>query len=90
MKKAELQNKYRQQRAHDIATLKYGHINITKANQDKYNGSGVTITIKNINQDNNVIVEEVMIIDGLSDDTIACIQADIKRTYDLRLELNKI
>lgn len=47
--------------------------------------SGVTITINNINKTNSTIVEEVMIADGLSPETIAAIKADIKRSYKLTM-----
>jgi len=57
--------------------------NIDKCGQDRYMGSAVTITIRNINKDKNIVVEEVAISDGLSPETIAAIKADIKRSYDL-------
>ena len=57
--------------------------NVSKCGTDRYMGSAVTITIRNINKDKNVVVEEVCISDGLSAETIAAIKADLKRSYDL-------
>jgi hypothetical protein len=60
-----------------LFNLMTAHTYIEKANKNKYMGSGVTITIKNINQTNDIICEEFMIKDGLSDATIKAIQDDI-------------
>jgi len=77
-----------QAKAHDIGTLANANREIAKANTDKYMASGVIVTVQNLS--GAVIVEPFMISDGLSAETIAAIRADIKRTYNLRLALNKL
>lgn len=61
--------------------------NIGKCSKEKYTGSGITITIKNINKENFVICDEFFITDGLSKDTIDSIKRDIKDTYNLKMSL---
>lgn len=77
-------------KAYDIGTLSRAYKSVDKASDKYYMGSGVTIAIKNTNAVNNTIVEEVLIVDGLSKETIDAIKRDIKRTYDLRLSFNRI
>lgn len=60
---------------------------IDKCSQSNYIGSGIVLTIKNINKENFVICDDFMIIDGLSDETIQAIKKDIKRSYDLKMAL---
>jgi len=79
----KLQNELRVLKASAQYARAEAYRNIDKAGQDRYMASAVTITIKNINSDKNIIVEEVAISDGLSPATIAAIKADIKRSYDL-------
>ena len=57
--------------------------NIEKCGIDRYTGSAVTITIRNLNVDINNVVEEVCINDGLSPETIQAIQQDLRRSYAL-------
>jgi hypothetical protein len=80
-----LKNKLRVLGASQLMTVCNAYKQVDKCGQDRYMASAVTITIKNINVNNNVIVEEVAIGDGLSPDTIAAIKADIKRGYDLMM-----
>jgi len=75
-------------KASDILTLAKAYKDIKKADKQRYMASGVIITIQNLS--GTVIVESVMISDGLSDATISALQADIKATYDFRLLMNKI
>lgn len=77
-----------QYKAHDIGTLSAAYREIAKANTDKYMASGVIITVQNLS--GATIVEPFMVQDGLSADTIAALQADIKRSYDLRISLAKL
>jgi hypothetical protein len=49
--------------------------------------SGVIVTIQNLSGE--TIVGPFMVQDGLSAETIAAIQADIKATYDHRLAIHK-
>lgn len=79
-----LKNELRVLKASELFTICEAYRNINKCGQDRYMASGVTITLKNINQDKNTIVEEVCIADGLSLATITAIKQDIKRSYDLK------
>lgn len=63
--------------ASSLHRLVQAYTDIRKTTKDRYMGSGILITIKNINQSNDTICEEFMIKDGLSDDTIKAIQNDI-------------
>lgn len=89
-KKFRLAHQLRVCKAGDISTLAIAYKHMDKTSSDRYMASGVTITIKNINANDEVIVEEVLISDGLSKETIEAIKADIKRSYDMRLSLNKL
>lgn len=75
-------------KAHDILTLSKAFKDVSKCNSDKYMASGVIITIRDLS--GKEVVESFMISDGLSEDSIAALKADIKRTYDLRVSLNKL
>jgi len=77
-------------KANDITVLANAFKNIDKTSSNRYMASGVTITINNINKEGFNIVEEFMIVDGLSQETINAIKNDIKRSYDLRLQFAKI
>jgi len=90
MNKRELENELRKTRACDISALSQAYNNIEKCTNKNYMGSAVTLTIKNINLDNNIIIKEFSISDGLSEETIGAIKKDIKRTYELRVSLNNI
>jgi len=86
--KKQLKRKIEILEANSIHALTDAFQDIEKCGESKYFGSGVTITIKNINKDNPIICNEFLIIDGLSEDTIKAIKADIKRTYDLKVSLS--
>ena len=75
-------------KAMDIMNLVNAYRNVAKTGKDKYMASGVIVTITNLNGVN--IVDPVMIADGLSAETIAALQADIKAHHDYRLSMNKI
>lgn len=78
-------NELRVLKASRLSVYCAAYRNLDKCGQDRYMASGVTITIKNINKTDNTIVEEVIIADGLSPETIAAIKADIKRSYELTM-----
>lgn len=77
-----------QTKAQDIGRLSHSHKIVGTLTTDKYMASGLIVTIKDLN--GNVVMDETLIADGLSPDTIASIRADIKRTYDLRLAHNTL
>jgi hypothetical protein len=75
-------------RASCLFNLTTAYTYIQKATRDRYMGSGVTITVKNINQNDDIICEEFMIKDGLSDATIKAIQDDIIYSFKNDIGLN--
>lgn len=77
----KLKHENRIRKAGDIGTLALAYKNIEKASAEDYMGSGIILSISNINFDRSVIVQDVLITDGLSPDTIAAIARDIKRSY---------
>lgn len=79
----KLENELVQNKAHDIFTLKLAHENVAKCTTKRFMASGVIIRIQALNGSD--LAESFLIQDGLSDETIAAIQADIMRTYELRL-----
>lgn len=85
--KKELKRDLQVKEADNFFRLATAYEKIDKCGQKNYTGSGVTMTIQNINKENFVVCEEFLILDGLSDETISAIKADIKRTYDLKTAL---
>jgi len=63
------------------------HRNIKNASTDKLMGSGCLLEISGIG--GKLLIEPIMISDGLSPETIAAIQKDIKRSLELK-NLHKI
>lgn len=78
-----IENELRVLKAGRVSTLCAAYKNLDKCNQERFMGSGVTIIIKNINKTDNMMVEEVIITDGLSPETIAALKADVKRSYEV-------
>ena len=78
-----LKNRLRVLEASQLFRICEAARNIEKCGTDRYLASAVTITIRNINTGNNVVVEEVVINDGLSTETIQAIQRDLRRSYAL-------
>lgn len=75
-------------KSQDITTLKDSFDKLKKIKDKTYFASAITITIKDIA--GNEIIAETAIFDGFSNETIEQLQAEIKRTQDLRISLNKI
>jgi hypothetical protein len=84
---AQLAKDLLQYKAMDVMTLFMAYHAMKKVNKDKYMASGVIVTIQNLSGE--TIVGPFMVQDGLSAETIAAIQADIKATYDHRLAIHK-
>ena len=72
-------------KAENIHRLTDAYKKIDKCTTTNYMASGITLTIKNINEKNFVVCEEFLISDGLSNETIQAIKNDIKRAYDLKM-----
>lgn len=88
MKKRNIKRELEVLKSQDITTLKNSFDNLKKIKDKSYFASAITITIKDIA--GNEIIAETAIFDGFTNETIEQLQAEIKRTQDLRISLNKI
>lgn len=86
--KAQLAQKLKDMQAQLAASYAAMDKAVQKANDDKFMGSGVIITLTAIG--GAQIGVPVMIHDGLSDATIAAIRADIARSVALSNLVNKV
>lgn len=75
-------------KAADLFRAMLSHKEIGGLTKTKFMGSGVVISIHNLY--GLPIVEPTVIKDGLSDATIAALQADLKETQDLAIALGRI
>lgn len=88
MKKRNIKRELDFLKSQDITTLKNSFDSLKKIKDKSYFASAITITIKDIA--GNEIIAETAIFDGFTNETIEQLQAEIKRTQDLRISLNKI
>ena len=88
MKKRNIKRELDFLKSQDITTLKDSFDKLKKIKDKKYFASAITITIKDIA--GNEIIAETAIFDGFTNETIEQLQAEIKKTQDLRISLNKI
>ena len=86
--RASLKNSLAVQTAQDIGATAAAHRDIDGATTNRYMASGLILQLTNLS--GKVVVGPVMIVDGLSPDTIAAIKADIKRSHDYRLTMNQL
>lgn len=88
MKQKNIKRELEFLKSQDITTLKDSFDKLKKIKDKSYFASAITITIKDIA--GNEIIAETAIFDGFTNETIEQLQAEIKRTQDLRISLNKI
>lgn len=88
MKQKNIKRELEFLKSQDITTLKDSFDKLKKIKDKTYFASAITITIKDIA--GNEIIAETAIFDGFTNETIEQLQAEIKRTQDLRISLNKI
>lgn len=81
----ELENKLRSAEAYQVHKLHFASYALDKISTDKMGGSGVIISITTLN--GKPIVDPTVISDGLSPETIAALQADMRRSFEERTEL---
>lgn len=81
----ELENRIQELESHDILRMMQAREEIKRLTQAKFMGSGVILHIKSLRGSD--LVAPVMIQGGLSDETIAAIQADLLRSYEYRIEI---
>lgn len=84
---AKLEKEARNYKAFDILTLKTASANLAKSVRPRYMASGVIVTITDL--EGKEIVGPVIISDGLSNETVAALNNDIRVTYDMRVALSK-
>lgn len=75
-------------RSSDIGAYKQALHDIKTLNGGRYMASGLIITITDLS--GKVVLNPVTVTDGLSTSTIDSLTADIRKSLNLRLELNKI
>lgn len=88
MKKRNIKRELEFLKSQDITTLKDSFDKLKKIKDKTYFASAITIIIKDIA--GNEIIAETAIFDGFTNETIEQLQAEIKRTQDIRISLNKI
>ena len=81
----ELENKLRSAEAYQVHKLHFAPYALDKLSTDKMCGSGVIISITSLG--GKSIVDPTVISDGLSPETIAALQADMRRSFEKRMEL---
>ena len=81
----ELENKLRSAQAYQVHKLHFASYALDKLSTDKMLGSGVIISITYLS--GKEIFEPTMISNGLSPETIAALQADMRRSFESRIEL---
>ena len=81
----ELENKLRSAEAYQAHKLHFASYALDKISTDRMGGSGVIISITYLS--GKPIVDPTVISDGLSPETIAALQADMRRSFEERVEL---
>jgi hypothetical protein len=81
--RAQLEREILELTAQLAHVYEFANQSIDKASQRHRMASGVLLQLSAVGGKN--IIDPVMIKDGLSDDTIAAIKADLKRSYDLAI-----
>ena len=77
---AELENKLRSAEAYQVHKLHFASYALDKLGTDLMYGSGVIINITSLS--GKPIVDPTVISDGLSPETIAALQADMRRSFE--------
>lgn len=71
--------------ASQLHNLHFASADIQKASDSKMKGSGIILSIKALNGAD--IVKPTMIVNGLSQETILSIKADLRKAYDYTIAL---
>lgn len=82
---ANLQRELMEAKAQLTHRYHFASTEIEKFDISRCNGSGVILELSVLGGGRRI--EPVMIRDGLSQETIAAIQADLRRSYELSIEL---
>lgn len=81
----ELENKLRSAEAYQVHKLHFASYALDRLSTDCMHGGGVIISITPLS--GKPLVEPTVISDGLSPETIAALQADMRRSFEKRTEL---
>lgn len=81
----ELENKLRSAEAYQIHKLHFASYALDKLITGKMYGSGVIISITSLS--GKPLVDPTVISDGFSPETIAALQADMRRSFEKQMEL---
>ena len=81
---AELERKLRETESYQTHRLHYASIEIDKTSTDRLFGSGVVLSLTL--HGGKEVFKPVLIRDGLSNETIAAIKADLVRSYEKATE----
>lgn len=82
---AELERKLQEALAARVQNYCFSSVALDQASKDYLMGSGVILTLTAIGGRN--ICEPVLIMDGLSNETITALRADLCRSYKVAVEL---
>ena len=82
---AELENKLRSAEAYQAHKLHFASYALDKLSTVRMYGSGVIISITSLS--GNPLVDPTVISDGRSPETIAALQAEMRRSFEKRMEL---
>ena len=81
---AELENKLRSAEAFQIHKLHFASYALDRLSTDNMHGSGVIISITSITGE--PLVEPTVISGGFSPETVAALQADMRRSFEKHTE----
>lgn len=81
---AELERKLKESLASQIHTYYFACDELDKFSTDKMMGSGVVLELSSLGGD--LTVSPVVIVNGLSDETISALKADLVRSYNSKIE----
>jgi hypothetical protein len=81
----QLEREVKELKAQLSSSYHFAHQTIDKASIDRLLGSGVLLELTGIG--GKEIISPVMILNGLSKETIEALKADFKRSYDYATEL---
>lgn len=82
--KADLQRKVKELEAQLVHQYHFASLGVEKADMRRTMGSAVILELTYLG--GRKVIEPVAIKDGLSDETIAAIKADLKRSYERAVE----
>lgn len=83
--KAQLKHKVKELEAQLASTYHFSSIGVEKCSRDHLMGSGVLVELTFLG--GKQVCPPFVLRDGMSADTIACLQADMRASYERSMEL---